>query len=70
MTFQGLGCSSIKDLHELGSVRRETVRQYLFGVHGRLRGRILEYERNEDPAPLVYRLRKAPPGSHAPRDKT
>ena len=29
---QGLGCSSIKVPHELGSVRRETVRQYLLEV--------------------------------------
>jgi hypothetical protein len=69
-SHQRLGCSSIKDLHELGSVRRETVRQYLLGVHGRLKERILEYERNEDSAPLVYRLCKASPGSHARRDKT
>ena len=55
--------------YELGSVRREiisiqrelsrnNVKQYgsISWKRCSLRGRILEYERNEDPAPLVYRL--------------
>ena len=79
---QWLGCSSIKDLHELGSERRDP-NDNLFRQQGDkdssvvsprsvdcLRVWFPEYERNGEPAPLVYRLCKASPGSHAPKDKT
>ena len=44
---------------------------YLMEVYGCLRGRWLQYERNEPSAPLVYRLSdKALPGSYALDDKS
>jgi hypothetical protein len=54
--FQGLGCSPIKAVRELGSERRETVRS-ISGVGVRvLRVIFLYYERTEKDIPLVYQL--------------
>ena len=40
-TFQGLGCSPIKAVRELGSERRETVRSLSVAGAGSLRGSVL-----------------------------
>jgi hypothetical protein len=53
---QGWGCSPIKRDRELGSERCEAVCLISTGNVRCLRGRILQYERNEGSWPLVYRL--------------
>lgn len=67
---QGWGCSPIKGERELGLDRRETGWLLSNGSVSSLRGRWLQYERNELSAPLVDRLSdKALPGSYALGDK-
>ena len=67
---QGWVCSPIKGVRELGLERRETGWLLSNGCVSSLRGRWLQYERNELSAPLVDRLSdKAVPGSYALGDK-
>ena len=67
---QGGGCSPIKGGRELGVDVRETGPVLSNGCVSSLRGRWLQYERNELSAPLVDRLSdKAVPGSYALGDK-
>lgn len=67
---QGLVCSPIKTVRELGLERCEPVWLLSTGSVDYLKGRVTEYERNGDSAPLVYRLSdKALPSSYALRDK-
>src|SRR5947209_20322346 len=53
-TFQGSGCSPVKEVRELGSERRETVR-FISAVDARkFEGICPESERTGVNAPLVY----------------
>jgi hypothetical protein len=47
-TFQGLGCSPIKAVRELGSERRETVRSLSGAGDLIFEGVLLQYERTEN----------------------
>lgn len=63
---QGWGCSPIKGERELGLDRRETGWLLSNGSVSSLRGRWLQYERNELSVSLVDRLfDRALPGSYA-----
>ena len=67
---QGCVCSPFKGELDLVLDRRETGWLLSNGCVSSLRGRWLQYERNELSAPLVDRLSdKAVPGSYALGDK-
>ena len=67
---KGWCCSPIKGERELGLDRRETGWLLSNGCVSGLRGRWLQYERNELSVPLVYQLSdKALLGSYALDDK-
>ncbi len=53
---QGLGCSPIKAVRELGSERRETVRSLSGAGVGYLRGAVLSTRGTGMDGPLVYLL--------------
>ncbi len=53
---QGLGCSPIKAVRELGSERRETVRSLSVAGVGNLRGAVLSTRGPGMDTPLVYQL--------------
>ena len=69
-SVQGWGCSPIKRDRELGSERCEAVCLISTRFVYCLRGRIFQYERNEEPTPLVYGSSdKVLPSSYALKDK-